>query len=107
MTANILMGYTKAMNRGKPFYAVELGLDGGTITAMSHRKWIRKTGNTKECMVNLYDDVYKKVYIYEWEFVVSNDTQYNNWRKSQIEREYTKAKAFVNAYEELKATGKW
>ena len=32
---------------------------------------------------------------------------YNDWRKNQIEREYNKAKAIVDAYEELKATGKW
>ena len=107
MTANTLMGYTKALNYGKPFYATELGLNGGTIVAMAHHNYIRRTGNTKVYMVNLYDDVYKKVSVYEWKLVVSKDAYYNNWCKNQIEQEYNKAKAFVDAFEELKATGKW
>ena len=107
MTANTLMGYIRALNYGKPFYAADLGLNGGTIAAMACYNYIRRTGNTKEYMVNLYDDVYKKVSVYEWKLVVSNDAHYNAWRKNQIEREYNKAKAFVNAYEELKATGRW
>ena len=107
MTTNTLMGYIRALNYGKPFYATELGLDGGTIAAMAHHNYIRRTGNTKEYMVNLYDDVYKKVSVYEWELVISKDVHYNDWRKNQIDREYNKAKAFVNAYEGLKAAGKW
>ena len=107
MTANTLMGYIRALNYGKPFYASELGLDGGTIGAMACHNFIRRTGNTKDYMVNLYDDVYKKVSVYEWTLVASKDAHYNEWRKRQIEREYDKAKAFVNAYEELKATGRW
>lgn len=107
MTTNTLMGYVRALNHGKPFYAADLGLNGGTIAAMAYYNYIRRTGNTKEYMVNLYDDVYKKVSVHEWKLVVSKDTHYNDWRKNQIEREYYKAKAFVNAFEELKATGKW
>ena len=104
MTTNTLMGYIRALNYGKPFYATELGLDGGTIAAMAHYNYIRRTGNTKIYMVNLYDDVYKKVSVYEWELVVSKDVFHS---KNQIDREYNKAKAFVDAYEKLKATGKW
>lgn len=107
MTTNTLMGYIMVLNYGKPFYAADLGLNGGTIAAMACYNYIRRTGNTKDYMVHLYDDVYKKVSVYEWTLVVSKDVFYNDWRKNQIEREYNKAKAFVNAYEELKATGKW
>ena len=107
MTTNTLMGYVRALNYGKPFYAADLGLNGGTIAAMEYYNYIRRTGNTKEYMVNLYDDVYKKVLVYEWTLVIFKDAHYNDWRKNQIEREYTKAKAFVNAYEEFKATGRW
>ena len=107
MTTNTLMGYIMALNYGKPFYAAELGLNGGTIAAMACHNYIRRTGKTKIYMINLYDDVYKKVSVYEWQLVVSKDVFYNNWRKNQIDREYNKAKAFVNAYEKLKAAGKW
>ena len=107
MTTNTLMGYIRALNYGKPFYAADLELNGGTIAAMACYNYIRRTGNTKEYMVNLYDDVYKKVSVYEWELVISKDVHYNDWRKNQIDREYNKAKAFVNAYEGLKAAGKW
>lgn len=39
--------------RGEPFYASDLGLCGGVIGAMHRNNWIRKTGETKTCTIQL------------------------------------------------------
>jgi hypothetical protein len=56
-TASI-KGFAKVMAHGTtPFYASELGLNGGTIGALSYYRVIAPTGNTKEVTFpHPYDD---------------------------------------------------
>lgn len=66
MEKNTIIGLAKIMKAKKPFYANELEIDGSVMSALSAMGLIEKTGKTKSILVHLYDDVYKKVTIYQW-----------------------------------------
>lgn len=59
------------------FYASDFGINGGTMNALTSIKFLSKTrskeccgfvrtGNTKSTMVEIGENLYKKVDIYEW-----------------------------------------
>lgn len=68
---NVIVNYLHARAYNKPFYAVDLGLNGGQINALSVNGLIEPTGNIKE--VDLVLDTWgdgekliKTVKIKEW-----------------------------------------
>lgn len=53
------------------FFASDFNLGGGTMNALGNitlgrTHAVTQTGNTKDEMVNLHDDIYIKVKVYEW-----------------------------------------
>lgn len=96
MTLNTTLAYIKVLaQRDNPFYAADLHIDGGTMSALATRRLVRKTGNTKEVMVHIYDDMYKQVTVYEWSGVAMS------YDLEQLKRVYTQAKQAVEAYEQF------
>ena len=68
------------------FYAEELGLSGSMMRGLESKGIIRKTSNCREGFTPLgYDDLYRKIKIYEWELTVSRDclmSEYDSFIKS-------------------------
>lgn len=72
MTKYEIEAIIKLVNVTEPFYASDYDIAGGTIGALDKiYGFVRKTGNTKEYLINLYDDMYKKVTIKEWQVIPS------------------------------------
>ena len=54
------------LNYGKPFYAEELNLNGGQISALSCARVIRPTGNSKKSYYDLDDTHARICHVKEW-----------------------------------------
>ena len=73
------------VNPNAPFYASDYGFSGSDMQSLSYTGIIRPTGNTREVMVEIGDNLYKKVTAKEW--VVSEmqwwykDTYKKTWEK--------------------------
>lgn len=70
---NVLANYLRARTYNKPFYAVDLGLNGGQINALRINGLIEPTGNTKEVELVLKtwsdEKFVKTIKIQEWRCV--------------------------------------
>ena len=55
------------------FYATDVDLCGGTIGGLSRNGVIKATGTTKEVMVCVGDDLYRKCEIKEWELALPKE----------------------------------
>ena len=66
MTKTLALAQLKALGEGATFYASDLGICGGTMSGLSVSGYVKKTGNTRKVMVNLYDDIFKACEVYEW-----------------------------------------
>lgn len=62
--------YEQVLTYGKPFYASDFNLSGGTISAMETYGLIQPTGNTKIGFAPVGGELYRKVEIKEWECVI-------------------------------------
>ena len=72
MTKKEIEAIIKLVNVSEPFYANDYNIAGGTISALDNiYGFVRETGNTKEYLINLYDDMYKKVTVKEWQVIPS------------------------------------
>lgn len=91
-TYGIAVAKVRTLGEGATFYASDLGLCGGTVNGLQCNGVIEKTGKTRECFVNVYDNHFIKSEVYEWR--VRNTDSDSDWRKKYNEREFTK---FVNA----------
>lgn len=56
----------KALGEDTVFYASDLGIAGGTINGLDRNGYIEKTGNTKSYMIEIGDNLFKRVSVYEW-----------------------------------------
>ena len=92
MTVNTIIAYAKILANGeKPFYASEFHFYGGTMGDLQSHGLVKKTGNYKEIMVEIDENLYKKCKVYEW-IGIRKNYMYNT-----ILREYVKAKELVAA----------
>lgn len=87
------MAKIMALENGTKFYASDFKLAGGTLQGLERNGIIRRTGKKKYFLVNVYDDVYIKASVLEWE----KDTSAIGW-KTWLDEEF---KTFV---EEIKRT---
>lgn len=72
MTKKQIEAIIKLTNVTEPFYASDYDIAGGTIGALDNvYGFVRETGNTKEYLINLYGDMYKKVTVKEWQVIPS------------------------------------
>lgn len=55
------------LSNGRDFYAHDYELSGGVISALARKGMIEKTGNSRSEFIAIgYDEMYKKVEVYEW-----------------------------------------
>ena len=92
MSANCLMNSLVVRAHGKPFYASDLGLNGGEISGLSLNHYIKATGNTKTVMVPIDtwhgDRIFKECKVEEWEYC--GDACGESWLAEMQERELRK-----------------
>lgn len=92
MSANCLMNSLVVRAHGKPFYASDLGLNGGEINGLSINRYIKATGNTKTVMVPIDtwhgDRIFKECKVKEWEYC--GDAYGEGWLAEMQERELRK-----------------
>jgi len=89
MSANCLMNSLVVRAHGKPFYASDLGLNGGEINGLKLNNYIKATGNTTTVMVLIStwngDRIFKECKVKEWEYC--GDADGNSWLAEMQERE--------------------
>lgn len=105
---NVLANYLHARTYNKPFYAVDLGLNGGQINALRINGLIEPTGNAKE--VDLILDTWgdgkeliKTVKIKEWRCVNEKEMMSPyclNLLQKDIQEAITMAKEILNWWNE-------
>ena len=82
MTAGQMKNMMKIATYGKPFYASDLGMNGGEISALTIHCFIVPTGKTRKTMVQIDtwrgDRIFKESTIKEWEF---NPRHAGEWRE--------------------------
>lgn len=72
MTKYEIEAIIKLVNVTEPFYASDYDIAGGTIGALDNiYGFVKETGNTREYLINVYDDMYKKVTVKEWQVIPS------------------------------------
>lgn len=98
--ANFFENYLVVKNHGSaPFYAADLGLNGGAINALAVNNIIKKTGNTKTVFSEMgYTGLYQKVAVYEWVYNESLDDLMMGYLKDE-------AAEILRAAELVKALG--
>lgn len=90
---NVLANYLHARAYNKPFYAVDLGLNGGQINALSVNGLIEPTGNTKEVdlILKTWSDekFVKTVKVKEWRCI--DEKMMPSYRLTLLRRDIQKA----------------
>ena len=70
MTTTAMIALIKVTNYIEDyFYASDLGLRGGTLTALEERGYIEKSGKTKEYLMEIGENVFRKVTVNEWHII--------------------------------------
>lgn len=96
MTKNEIEAIIKLINVTEPFYASDYDIAGGTISALDNiYGFVKETGNTKKYLINLYDDMYKKVTVKEWQVIPSA----RMGMLEQVLREVAEMKRLVRMWE--------
>jgi hypothetical protein len=70
INTNTISNVAKVIAYGKPFFASDLGFNGGEIRGMNYHGYIRATGKTRESFIPIDgwdDEFYRKVTVQEWE----------------------------------------
>lgn len=62
----MLSNLAKVINFNKPFYATDLELKGGDVSALQHYELVKETGETRTVYLDLCDDFAKKITVKEW-----------------------------------------
>lgn len=84
MTVTFMTAIIKVLNYSEDyFYASDLGIQGGTIQALEERGIIERSGKTKEYLLAVGDNLFRKVTVIEWHIVRRRLTA---WQKTEFER---------------------
>lgn len=98
MTKKEIEAIIKLVNVTEPFYASDYDIAGGTISALDNiYEFVKATGNTKEYFINLYDDVYKKVTVKEWQVIPSARMRV----LKQVQNELMEMKKLIHTWEHM------
>lgn len=98
MTKYEIEAIIELVNVTEPFYASDYDIAGGTIGALDNiYGFVKETGNTKEYFINLYDDVYKKVTVKEWQVIPSAKMRV----LKQVQNELMEMKKLVRMWEHM------
>lgn len=91
MTPNMVKNILKISAYGKPFYASDLGLNGGEINGLSCNRYIKPTGHTKTVMVQIDtwggDRIYKECTVKEWKYSGDED----RWMREALQERFIQA----------------
>lgn len=102
--ANLIKNYAKVSAMGdKPFYASDLGLNGGSIKQLAHYHVIKPTGRTKFYWFQISETEEVKVKIYEWHFNKNSFKHFNYFE--EFERQFKEMKEAKELYDIMKAEG--
>lgn len=104
---NVLTNYLRARTYNKPFYAEDLGLNGGQINGLRINGLIEPTGNTKEVdlVLDTWSDgkLIKTVKVKEWRCVNEKEMMspyHLNLLQKDIQEAVTMAKEILNWWNE-------
>lgn len=100
---NNIINAMKARAYGKPFYASDLGLNGGEINGLKYSCFIKPTGNTRKVMVPIDmwggDRIFKECEVKEWVWCRSD------WAWERAEQNEALIQAVKKARELLELVG--
>lgn len=109
---NNIINAMKVRAYGKPFYASDLGLNGGEINGLQINSYIKPTGNTRKVMVPIDrwngDRIFKECEVKEWVWCRSDREWEREWQNEvliQAVREAKELLDFVNEMGILKSLG--
>ena len=104
-TSNNIKNALMVRAYGKPFYASDLGLNGGEIRGLSANQFIRKTGNSKDVDITLETwggcKLIKTVEVYEWRMTTPRAEWERCWQKEAIDQAIKDAKILLRCAAEL------
>lgn len=107
-THNILNAL-KARAHGKPFYASELGFNGGEMNGLSLNSFVKPTGNTKTILVSITtwngSRIFKECEVKEWVWCCSDYDWERAWQNEAIIKAVKDAKALLAIAESLGIEG--
>lgn len=91
LNANMVKNVMKIRAYGKPFYASDLGMNGGEINGLSLHCYIEPTGNTRKVMVPIDcwggDRIFKECEVKEWRYNLNP----SGYLREVWEQEFAKA----------------
>lgn len=98
MTKKEIEAIIKLVNVTEPFYASDYDIAGGTIGTLDNvYGFVKETGNTKEYLINVYDDMYKKVTVKEWQVVPSERMRV----LKEVQNELMEMKKLIRMWEHM------
>ena len=94
---NQIKNYATILKSGKnTFWASDFGFSGGEINGLKY-DFIEPTGNTKEELLAIGDDNFKKVVVQEWRVAA----KVPQWRKEELNKAITEMRSVANMFCEL------
>lgn len=104
---NNIVNAMKVRAYGKPFYASDLGLNGGEINALKFGCYIKPTGNTRKVMVPIDmwggDRIFKECEVKEWVWCRSNREWERVEQNEVLIQAVTKARELLELVHEMGA----
>lgn len=96
----------KARAYGKPFYASDLGFNGGEMNGLHLNGFVKPTGNTRKVMVPIDrwggDRIFKECEVKEWVWCRSERSEWERaWQDNVIIDAIEQAKALLETAQEL------
>ena len=102
---NNIKNAMKVRAYGKPFYASDLGLNGGEIRGLQANSFIKPTGNTKTIMVPIdtwgNDRIFKECKVKEWIWRRSYLDWEREWQEEVLVQAVKEAKELLNFVNEI------
>ena len=100
-TMNQLKNYATILKSGKEtFWASDFGFRGGDIGGLSY-DFIEPTGNTKEVLIPIGGDCYKKVEAQEWRLRKNHDLVLDKILRKDVEKSVKLLFSAADLYREL------
>lgn len=96
---NNIINAMKVRAYGKPFYASDLGMNGGEINGLKFNRFIKPTGNTRKVMVPIDmwggDRIFKECEVKEWVWCRSDREWERAWQNEALIQAVKKARELL------------
>lgn len=104
-SAHHILNAMKARAYGKPFYASDLGFNGGEMNGLRINNFVKPTGRTKTVMVQIDTwggkRIFKECEVKEWVWCRSNKEWERVWQNEAIIKAIRDAKALLELVEKI------